>query len=99
MTWTEYHSLEDMCVEEYDNQVALPIYLHSDRYTYLDYIEAEFDFVTTEEIGQSGEGRPMRVAKICRCNFGQNWNWGRSSFFSYLTGAGPKNMLHVFLSS
>merc|ERR1712004_884252 len=29
MTWTEYHSLEDM-------------------YTYLDYIEAEFDFVTTE---------------------------------------------------
>merc|ERR1719367_1588031 len=47
MTWTEYHSLEDM-------------------YTYLDYIEAEFDFVTTEEIGQSGEGRPMRVAKICR---------------------------------
>ena len=69
MTWTEYHSLEDMCVEEYDNQV-IPIYLHSDRYTYLDYIEAEFDFVTTEEIGQSGEGRPMRVAKICRCNFG-----------------------------
>merc|ERR1711872_1041228 len=47
MTWTEYHSLEDM-------------------YTYLDYIEAEFDFVTTEEIGQSGEGRPMRVNKICR---------------------------------
>ena len=36
------------------------------RYTYLDYLEAEFDFVTTEEIGQSGEGRPMRVAKICR---------------------------------
>jgi len=47
MTWTKYHSLEDM-------------------YTYLDYIEAEFDFVTTEEIGQSGEGRPMRVAKVCR---------------------------------
>ena len=75
MTWTEYHSLEDMCVEEYDNQVVLPIYLHSDRYTYLDYIEAEFDFVTTEEIGQSGEGRPMRVAKICRCNFGAHWCW------------------------
>merc|ERR1712121_517825 len=37
-----------------------------DMYTYLDYLEAEFDFVTTEEIGQSGEGRPMRVAKICR---------------------------------
>ena len=50
-------------------------YLHSDRYTYLDYIEAEFDFVTTEEIGQSGEGRPMRVAKICRCNFGAHWCW------------------------
>merc|ERR1711962_76769 len=47
MTWTEYHSLEDM-------------------YTYLDYIEAEFDFVTTEEIGQSGEGRTWGVAKICR---------------------------------
>merc|ERR1712236_197923 len=37
-----------------------------DMYTYLDYLEAEFDFVTTEEIGLSGEGRPMRVAKICR---------------------------------
>merc|ERR1711971_993059 len=37
-----------------------------DMYTYLDYLEAEFDFVTTEEIGQIGEGRPMRVAKICR---------------------------------
>jgi len=47
MTWTEYHTLEDM-------------------YTYLDYLEQEFDFVTTEEIGQSGEGRSMRVAKVCR---------------------------------
>merc|ERR1711962_1179564 len=37
-----------------------------DMDTYLDFIEAEFDFVTTEEIGQSGEGRSMRVAKICR---------------------------------
>ena len=57
------------------------LYLHSDRYTYLDYIEAEFDFVTTEEIGQSGEGRPMRVAKICRCNFGKNRNWGEVIIF------------------
>jgi murein tripeptide amidase MpaA len=47
MTWTEYHTLEDM-------------------YTYLDFLEEEFDFVTTEEIGQSGEGRAMRVVSVCR---------------------------------
>ena len=57
------------------------LYLHSDRYTYLDYIEAEFDFVTTEEIGQSGEGRPMRVAKICRCNFGLELELGEVIIF------------------
>merc|ERR1712168_1257847 len=47
MSWTEYHSLEDM-------------------YTYLDYLEETYDFVTTEEIGQSYEGRAMRVAKVCK---------------------------------
>lgn len=47
MTWTEYHSLEDI-------------------YTYLDYLEETYDFVTTEEIGQSGEGRAMRVVSVCR---------------------------------
>jgi hypothetical protein len=47
MTWSEYHTLEDM-------------------YTYLDFLETEFDFVSTEEIGLSGEGRAMRVVSVCK---------------------------------
>jgi len=47
MTWTEYHSLEDM-------------------YSYLDYLEETYDFVSTEVIGQSYEGRDMRVVSVCR---------------------------------
>jgi len=37
-----------------------------DMYSYLDYLENEFDFVTTESIGKTTEGRDMRVAKVCR---------------------------------
>eukprot|EP00090_Calanus_glacialis_P035855 TRINITY_DN6115_c0_g1_i1.p1 TRINITY_DN6115_c0_g1~~TRINITY_DN6115_c0_g1_i1.p1 ORF type:complete len:424 (-),score=112.63 TRINITY_DN6115_c0_g1_i1:138-1409(-) len=37
-----------------------------DMYTYLDYLEETFDFVSTEVIGQSFEGRDMRVVKVCR---------------------------------
>jgi len=37
-----------------------------DMYSYLDYLEQEFDFVTTEEIGNSGEGRVMRVVSVCK---------------------------------
>jgi murein tripeptide amidase MpaA len=37
-----------------------------DMYSYLDYLEATFDFVTTQSIGKSGEGRDMRIAKICK---------------------------------
>jgi len=47
MTWTEYHSLEDM-------------------YAYLDYLEATYDFVSTESVGKSGQGTEMRVAKLCK---------------------------------
>jgi len=47
MTWTEYHSLEDM-------------------YTFLDYLETTYDYVSTEEIGLSYEGRAMRLAKVCK---------------------------------
>jgi len=47
MTWTEYHTLEDM-------------------YTFLDYLEATYDFVSTEVIGHTFEGRDMRVAKVCK---------------------------------
>ena len=36
-----------------------------DIYSYLDYLEQTFDFVSTETVGQSGEGRDMRVAKVC----------------------------------
>jgi murein tripeptide amidase MpaA len=52
MTWTEYHTLEDM-------------------YTYLDYLEETFDFVSTEVIGQSSEGRDIRVASVCRGGCGE----------------------------
>jgi len=37
-----------------------------DMYSYLDYLESTFDFVTTESIGQSYEGTEMRLAKVCR---------------------------------
>jgi len=47
MTWTEYHSVEDI-------------------YTFLDYLEETYDFVSTETIGDSYEGRPMRVVKVCK---------------------------------
>merc|ERR1712106_615096 len=42
-----------------------------DMYTYLDYLEETFDFVTTEVIGQSTEGRDMRVVSICRGGCGE----------------------------
>jgi len=47
MTWTDYHSLEDI-------------------YSFLDYLEETYDFVTTEVIGQSYEGRDMRVVSVCK---------------------------------
>jgi len=37
-----------------------------DMYTYLDYLEQNFDFVSTEIVGQSGEGRDIRVARVCK---------------------------------
>jgi len=37
-----------------------------DMYSYLDYLEETYDFVTTEVIGQSYEQRDMRVISICR---------------------------------
>jgi len=37
-----------------------------DMYSYLDYLEATYDFVSTESIGSTSEGRDMRVAKICK---------------------------------
>jgi len=37
-----------------------------DMYSFLDYLEATYDFVTTETIGQTTEGRDMRVAKVCK---------------------------------
>ena len=32
--------------------------------TFLDYLENIYDFVELESIGQSYEGRPMRVVKV-----------------------------------
>jgi len=37
-----------------------------DIYTYFDYLETTFDFVSTEVIGQSYEGRDLRVVKVCK---------------------------------
>jgi len=37
-----------------------------DMYSFLDYLEATYDFVSTEVIGQSGEGRDMRVVSVCK---------------------------------
>merc|ERR1719219_2463482 len=37
-----------------------------DMYSYLDYLEQTFDFVSTETLGQSEEGRDMRVARVCK---------------------------------
>ena len=47
MTWTEYHSQDDI-------------------EAYLDYLAATYDFVEVESIGESFEGRPMRVIKACK---------------------------------
>ena len=37
-----------------------------DMYSFLDYLEATYDFVSTEVIGKSGQGREMRIAKVCK---------------------------------
>lgn len=37
-----------------------------DMYSFLDYLEATYDFVSTESIGSTTEGRDMRVVKICK---------------------------------
>lgn len=37
-----------------------------DMYSYLDYLEQTYDFVSTESIGKTFEGRDMRLAKICK---------------------------------
>jgi len=37
-----------------------------DMYSYLDYLEATYDFVSTESIGKSYEGQDMRIIKVCR---------------------------------
>jgi len=37
-----------------------------DMYSYWDHLEATYDFVSTETIGQSYEGTDMRIIKVCR---------------------------------
>ena len=46
MTWTEYHSKEDID-------------------SFMNYLADKYDFVELEYIGESHEGRPMRVVKVC----------------------------------
>ena len=33
---------------------------------FLDYLVATYEFVEVESIGESYEGRPMRVLKVCK---------------------------------
>lgn len=42
-----------------------------DMYSYLDYLEATYDFVTTQSIGETYEGRDMRIARVCRGTCGE----------------------------
>lgn len=37
-----------------------------DMHSYMDFLEATYDFVTTESIGSSYEGSDMRILKVCR---------------------------------
>merc|ERR1712126_92820 len=37
-----------------------------DMYSYLDYLEETYDYVSTESIGKTFEGRDMRVASVCK---------------------------------
>ena len=37
-----------------------------DMHSYFDYLETNYDFVTTESIGKSYEGSDMRIAKVCK---------------------------------
>ena len=37
-----------------------------DMYSYWDYLEATYEWISTETIGQSYEGTDMRVLKVCR---------------------------------
>merc|ERR1712203_986620 len=41
-----------------------------DIYSYWDYLEATYDWVSTETIGQSYEGTDMRLLKVCRDSAG-----------------------------
>ena len=54
----ETHTNHSMTWTDYHNL--------ADIYNFLDYLEAAYDFVSTESIGKTTEGREMRVAKICK---------------------------------
>ena len=38
----------------------------NDIYSFLDYLEDNYDFVSTDSIGKSSEGTEMRIAKVCK---------------------------------
>ena len=40
-----------------------------DMYSYLDYLESSFDFVTTESIGKSYEARDMQVPAMSKYKY------------------------------
>ena len=43
----------------------------NDMYSYLDYLEKTYDFVSTDSIGKTFENRDMRVAKVCKGGCGK----------------------------
>ena len=43
----------------------------SDMYSYFDYLEKTYDFVSTESIGKTFEKRDMRVVKVCKHGCGK----------------------------
>merc|ERR1711962_756729 len=44
-----------------------------DMYSYWDYLEDEYDFVSTESIGKSYEGEDMRILKVCHGGCGNKF--------------------------
>ena len=43
----------------------------SDMYSYFDYLEKTYNFVSTETIGKTFEKRDMRVVRVCKSGCGK----------------------------
>jgi len=73
-----------------------------DMYSYLDYLETNFDFVTTESIGKSYEGVEMMLAKVCRGGCGNKpamWIDGNIHAREWITSAVVTFMLRELVEN